>query len=96
MVGVTSGAAVRVATVTPMVTTSTAGLPANTTIAINVVGFDPIAANNFFTLPIFIGPRFSSEQKGRPVAPPDTDQCRPFHAIVLATVQTRRPRSPLE
>ena len=28
--------------------TSTAGLPANTTIAINVVGFDLIAANNNF------------------------------------------------
>ena len=45
-----SGAAVQVATVTPVVTASTAQLPATATqITINGLGFDPTAANNTVT-----------------------------------------------
>ncbi len=45
-----SGAAVQVATVTPVVTASTAQLPASATqITINGLGFDPTAANNTVT-----------------------------------------------
>ncbi len=44
---VSSGTAVQVATVTPVVTSSTASLAANaTTFTINGFGFDPTAANN--------------------------------------------------
>jgi hypothetical protein len=45
--GVSSGAAVQVATVTPVVTASTASLAATATqITISGFGFDPTAANN--------------------------------------------------
>ena len=45
--GVSSGSAVQVATVTPVVTSSIASLAANaTTFTINGFGFDPTAAND--------------------------------------------------
>jgi hypothetical protein len=49
--GISSSATVQVATVTPVVTSSTANLAANaTTLTINGVGFDPAAANDAVTL----------------------------------------------
>ncbi len=48
---VSSGAAVQVATITPVVTSSTASLAANaTTVTINGAGFDPTAAHNSVVL----------------------------------------------
>jgi len=48
--GVSSGTAVQVATITPVVTSSTASLAANaTTVTINGAGFDPTAAHNTVT-----------------------------------------------